>query len=130
MNLGPVLNHVVVVFNLSAYLPDALVPQYESLRDQVVSWLALFGFTSGKSDSAAGKALVAQSLLVYLTDYFPDTSKSQKALNDAEHSLNLARKEKADKDQEFARLFDPAWYGREGEWKKLAGTCIEKEAGE
>lgn len=120
----------VVVFNLSAYLPDALVPQYESLRDQVASWLALFGFAQSKSDSAAGETFRSQFLGVYLTGCSLDTSKAQKTLNDAEHSLNLARKENADKDQELARLFDPAWYGREGEWKKLAGTCIEKDFGE
>lgn len=48
------LTHFTAVFNVSAYLPDVFVPQYESLRDQVVSWLALFGFTPGKSDSAPG----------------------------------------------------------------------------
>ncbi|KAM5532645.1 hypothetical protein V8D89_013689 [Ganoderma adspersum] len=111
-HVGAPASPTAILFNLSAYLPDALVPQYESLRDQIVSWLALFGFTQSKSDSAA------------------DTSKASKALNDAEHSLNLARKEKADKDQELARLFDPVWYGQEGEWKKLAGTCIEKEVGD
>lgn len=59
-----------------------------------------------------------------------DTSKQQKALNDAEHSLRLTKKEKEDKEQELARLFDPEWYGAEGEWKKLHGTCLEKELGE
>lgn len=125
-----VLTCFIIVFNLSAYLPDSLVPQYESLRDQVVSWLGLFGFTQSKSDSAAGEAFHAQILLACLTGCSVDTSKASKALNDAEHSLNLARKEKGDKDQELARLFDPAWYGQEGEWKKLASTCIEKEVGE
>lgn len=130
MNFQRVLTCLIIVFNLSAYLPDALVPQYESLRDQIVSWLALFGFAQSKSDSAAGEALHIQILLACLTNCSVDTSKASKALNDAEHSLSLTRKEKADKDQELARLFDPAWYGQEGEWKKLAGTCIEKEVGE
>ncbi|KAI1785346.1 endoplasmic reticulum protein [Ganoderma leucocontextum] len=111
-HVGTPASPTAILFNLSAYLPDALVPQYESLRDQVVSWLALFGLTQDKRGSAA------------------DTSKAQKALSDAEHSLNLARKETEDKDRELARLADPEWYGREGEWKKLAGTCIEKEVGD
>ena len=42
----------------------------------------------------------------------------------------MARREKEDKEKELSRLFDPEWYGPEGEWKKLSGTCIEKEAGE
>lgn len=43
-----------IVFNLSAYLPDALVPQYEALRDQVVAVLEVLGLSKGVSDPAAG----------------------------------------------------------------------------
>ena len=61
---------------------------------------------------------------------YTDTSKTQKALNDAEHSLSLTKKELEDKQRDLARLFDPEWFGAEGEWKKLDHTCIEKEVGE
>lgn len=54
----------------------------------------------------------------------------QKALSDAEHSLSLTRKEKDEKERDINRLFDPTWYGAEGEWKKLDRTCISKEVGE
>lgn len=59
-----------------------------------------------------------------------DTSKAQKALNDAEHSLSLTKKEKEDKERDFARLYDPEWFGAQGEWKKLDRTCLAKEVGE
>ncbi|TFK85069.1 endoplasmic reticulum protein [Polyporus arcularius HHB13444] len=110
-HIGAPASPTSILFNLSAYLPDVLVPQYEALRDQVVAVLEVLGLGKG-SDPAA------------------DTSKQQKALNDAEHSLRLTRKEKEDKEQELARLFDPEWYGAEGEWKKLHGTCLEKELGD
>ena len=118
------------MFNLSAYLPDAVVPQYEALRDQLVSLLQILGLAQSKTDAAAGSYPRDWRVLCD-TDTGPeDTSKAHKALNDAEHSLNLARREKEDKEKELSRLFDPEWYGPEGEWKKLSGTCIEKEAGE
>ncbi|EJF63088.1 endoplasmic reticulum protein [Dichomitus squalens LYAD-421 SS1] len=111
-HVGAPASPTSILFNLSAYLPDAVVPQYEALRDQLVSWLELLGLAQSKTDAAA------------------DTSKAQKTLSDAEHSLNLARREKEDKERELSRLFDPEWYGPDGEWKKLAGTCIEKEFGD
>lgn len=61
---------------------------------------------------------------------FVDASRLQKALSDAEHSLGLTRKEKDEKERDINRLFDPSWYGAEGEWKKLDRTCISKEVGE
>ena len=60
----------------------------------------------------------------------PDTSKMQKALNDAQHHLDQIHREKKKNDEAIERLFDPEWYGAEGEWKKLDRTCIEKEVGE
>lgn len=59
-----------------------------------------------------------------------DTSKARNAFQQAENSLNIAKKEKEQADKELARLFDPEWYGKEGEWKKLDGLCLEKDTGE
>lgn len=60
----------------------------------------------------------------------PDTSRAKQALNDAEYTLTHAVKEKSNAEEELQRLFDPAWFGRDGEWKKLQGTCLEKNTGE
>ena len=117
------------MFNLSAYLPDALVPQYEALRDQVVAVLEVLGLSKGVSDPAAGTP-AALSSQIRFSHYASDASKQQKALNDAEHSLRMAKNEKEDAEKELVRLFDPEWYGAQGEWKKLHGTCIDKEVGE
>ncbi len=48
------------VFNLSAYLPDVLVPQYEAFRDQVVAVLEVLGLGKG-SDPAAGSSTLRLS---------------------------------------------------------------------
>ena len=47
----------ILVFDLSAYIPDALSPQYESFRGNLVSWLRTLGIIKGSSgDDAAGNA--------------------------------------------------------------------------
>jgi protein kinase C substrate 80K-H len=45
------------VFDLSAYIPDALLPQYESIRDGVLAWLRTFGVVKDSvgGGGAAGK---------------------------------------------------------------------------
>ncbi|KAI0363840.1 endoplasmic reticulum protein [Pilatotrama ljubarskyi] len=111
-HVGAPVSPMSILYNLSAYLPDAIVPQYESLRDQLVSWLEAIGLVKPAADASA------------------DASRVQKALSDAEHSLGLTRKEKDDKERELSRLFDPEWYGPDGEWKKLDGTCLSKEVGD
>ncbi|OSD01764.1 endoplasmic reticulum protein [Trametes coccinea BRFM310] len=110
--VGAPASETSILYNLSAYLPDSIVPQYEALRDQFVSWLEAIGLVKPAATASA------------------DTSRLQKTLSDAEHSLDLTRKEKEQKDKELQRLFDPEWYGAEGEWKKLDGNCLSKEVGD
>ncbi len=46
------------MFDLSAYIPDALQPQYESFRDNLVSWLRTLGVIKGSTGGdAAGRLL-------------------------------------------------------------------------
>lgn len=45
----------LVVFDLSSYLPDSLVPQYETLRDAVVSFLETIGIAKGIESASAGE---------------------------------------------------------------------------
>ncbi|KAI0676730.1 endoplasmic reticulum protein [Trametes maxima] len=111
-HVGAPASPTSILYNLSAYIPDSLVPQWEALRDQIVTVLAAFGLAKTSPDISA------------------DVSRLQKSLSDAEHSLGLTRKERDEKEKELNRLFDPEWYGSEGEWKKLDGTCLEKEVGD
>lgn len=59
-----------------------------------------------------------------------ESTHARDALRDAERKFNDVRREKEKAEEELSRLFDPTWYGPQGEWKKLAGTCLEKDTGE
>ncbi|KZT27082.1 hypothetical protein NEOLEDRAFT_1161953 [Neolentinus lepideus HHB14362 ss-1] len=101
-----------ILLDLSSYLPDTLVPQYEAFRDTLVSWLQTLGIIHGAPQSAG------------------EDSKMRQTLNDAEHSLRLAKDEKKRAEDDLNDLFDPKGYGAEGEWKKLDKTCLEKDTGD
>ena len=51
--IDPLFTHHTV-YNLSAYLPDALVPQFEALRDQLLSVLGVLGLANPVADAGAG----------------------------------------------------------------------------
>lgn len=59
-----------------------------------------------------------------------DANKARERLNDAERKLGPAKKQLETAMTDLEDLFDPAWYGAEGEWKKLHNTCLSKESGE
>lgn len=129
---NPLLNFFTV-FNLSAYVPDALLPQYEAVRDGLLTWFKTFGLVKGNSNDASAGAFPRQTLfssLYLMLLRLADTSRAKQALNDAENALRSVTKEKSQSEEELTRLFDPTWFGREGEFKKLQGTCLEKNTGE
>jgi len=99
-------------FDLSAYLPDSLLPRYEVFREGLVSWLTRLGVVKSSLTESA------------------DSSRAKQAYHDAEHSLSVAIQERENAEQSLSQLFDPAWFGREGEWKKLDDTCLEKDTGD
>ncbi|KAI0699838.1 endoplasmic reticulum protein [Cytidiella melzeri] len=102
-----------LLFNLTAYIPDSLLPQYESFRSNLLTWLRTFGVITA---SAGGDAA--------------DTTRAKQALTNAEQSLGTVTKAKSNLEQDLSRLFSPEWFGREGEFKKLDGTCLEKNTGD
>ncbi|THH05009.1 hypothetical protein EW145_g5112 [Phellinidium pouzarii] len=101
-----------ILFDLSSYIPDAFVPQYELVRDSVVSFLETLGVAHGTGGSSY------------------DSSKARSMFQNAEHDLGQVRREKEEAQRELARLFDPEWFGTEGEWKKLDGLCLNKDTGD
>ncbi|OAX39255.1 hypothetical protein K503DRAFT_739832 [Rhizopogon vinicolor AM-OR11-026] len=110
--VGPASAHSLL-FDISAYLPDALIPSYHSFRDSIVSVLSIFGI--GHSDTRDASA---------------ESNSARKALLDAEHSLKMTRDETQDANQDLLDLFDPEGFGVEGEWKKLDDLCLSKDTGE
>ncbi|GBE79118.1 endoplasmic reticulum protein [Sparassis latifolia] len=102
-----------VLFNLTAYIPDAFLPRYEALRNSIISWLETLGVVRGSVPIEEA-----------------ETSRARQAFQDAERSLTAAVQDKQQTVEELGRLFDPEWFGPEGEWKKLQGTCLEKDTGD
>jgi protein kinase C substrate 80K-H len=102
------------VFDAAAYLPAALVPQFDAFRGTLLSWFRTFGLAAGGASDADSEA----------------ANRARQNLNAAEATLRDAEKERADTDAAIAGLADPAKFGPAGEWKKLDGTCLEHNAGE
>lgn len=101
------------MFNLASYIPESLLPQYEAVREGLLSGLELLGIVKPNTKAADAEA-----------------TRAKQAYNDAEHSLTLTRDELETAQDDLNKLFDPEWYGKDGEWKKLYNTCLEKEVGE
>lgn len=59
-----------------------------------------------------------------------EANQARQVLSDAEHSLKLTREEEQTARDDLSDLFNPDGFGPEGEWKKLDGLCLEKDAGE
>ncbi|KAG7445989.1 uncharacterized protein BT62DRAFT_949940 [Guyanagaster necrorhizus] len=100
------------LFDIANYLPDSLVPQYEDLKDAILSWLESFGIIRPEIGSSA------------------ESTHARQVFTDAENTLKKIRKDKENAEKDFSELFDPAGFGTEGEWKKLDGTCLEKDTGD
>ncbi|KAH9483089.1 Glucosidase 2 subunit beta [Psilocybe cubensis] len=100
-----------ILFELAAYLPDSFIPVYEDVKDTLVSWLQKFGIVRG-DDGAA------------------DSSRAQQAYNDAKNELDRMRTELDTKENDIKEIFNINGFGAKGEWKKLDGTCLEKDTGD
>jgi protein kinase C substrate 80K-H len=103
------------VFDLSSYIPDILLPEYESAVNKVVGWLSTLGIVKGAGGKGGESA---------------EATRAREALSSAESALNRVIKEHKDATEDLADLFDPEAFGKLGEWKKLQGTCLEKDTGE
>ncbi|EEB91037.1 hypothetical protein MPER_10676, partial [Moniliophthora perniciosa FA553] len=102
-----------VLFDVTQYLPDSILPAYEEFKSSFVNLLAIFGIVSPPSTSASAA----------------DQAKS-KALTEAENTLNKVLKQKEDAETDLAEIFDIHGFGKDGEWKKLDGLCLDTESGD
>ncbi|KAG5735388.1 Glucosidase 2 subunit beta [Termitomyces sp. T112] len=101
-----------LLFDLTAYLPDSLVPQYEEIRGTLVSWLTKLGVVRGDDTASTESSRARQNFL------------------DAENSLKSARDEKRQAEDDLAEVFNIHRFGRDGEWKKLDNHCIQTDQGD
>ncbi|KZP21726.1 hypothetical protein FIBSPDRAFT_910677 [Athelia psychrophila] len=100
-----------ILFDVTSYLPDALLPTFTSLTATLVDTLSTLGLAHAPAASSGSSA-------------------AREAAKEAEHSLSLAREEKRSAEQEHAELFDVEGFGAEGEWKKLQGLCLDRVQGD
>ena len=59
-----------------------------------------------------------------------DSSKAHQLFTDAERELESLLSDKEKTDSDALEIFNVHGFGAEGEWKKLDGTCLEKDTGE
>ncbi|KAA1465898.1 hypothetical protein DENSPDRAFT_925436 [Dentipellis sp. KUC8613] len=129
-HVGPKDAGESLLYDLSAYVPDAFLPQFEAFRDKVVSWLDKFGVAKSTSGDDAGIVPSHFRLWFAIDQVWTALVKAREAFNNAEHSLNLAKKELEEAENSLGELFDPTGFGKQGEWKKLDGTCLSKDTGD
>jgi protein kinase C substrate 80K-H len=102
-----------ILFEISNYLPDSLVPAYEQSRDILMSWLTKLGIARSPAPSSSS-----------------ESSRARQAFYDAERELNDLNSEKEQKERDLNKIFTVDGFGNQGEWKKLDGTCLEIESGD
>ncbi|KDQ65053.1 hypothetical protein JAAARDRAFT_28714 [Jaapia argillacea MUCL 33604] len=102
-----------ILFDITSYLPDTLIPQYLTVKESIVSLLQKVGVVRGAVDGSSS-----------------DASRTRELLSAAQHSLKLTTEEKDKAEEDLKDLFDERWFGKEGEWKKLDKVCLEKDTGD
>ncbi|KAJ7690291.1 glucosidase II beta subunit-like protein-domain-containing protein, partial [Mycena metata] len=100
------------VFNMRSYLPESFIPQYEEMRETIISWLEVIGISGSDVEVSS------------------DSSKARQAFNAAETALKKVKDEKKAAEEDLEEIFNVNGFGAEGEWKKLDGTCLALDTGE
>lgn len=123
----------VEVFDLTSYLPDSFIPQYEEIRDTLLSWLKKFGFIH-REDGAVGMVILCCNVDNLAEAWFSslsvDSTRARQAYTDALSTLERLKTEKDKAEGDVKEIFDIHGFGAEGEWKKLDGQCMRTDSGE
>ncbi|KAL8278215.1 hypothetical protein RQP46_009388 [Phenoliferia psychrophenolica] len=102
---------IASIFKIEDYMPEAWRPKFDELKQQLLTILARTGIIHAPvpaSTSDHPELVRARAAVSAITD---EITTARKKLDDTNESLN--------KD-----------WGRDWEWKKLDGTCVEKDLGE
>ncbi|CAE6522222.1 unnamed protein product [Rhizoctonia solani] len=97
-----------ILDTIQAYVPDALAPAFLHVK----TW-----FTGSSRASTADETSEA-------------TVNARNAHNSAVNALRNSERELKDSEEALTKLEGGGHYGKDGEWKKLDGTCLEKDTGE
>ncbi|CAD6949478.1 unnamed protein product [Tilletia laevis] len=108
-----------ILFRIHEYLPDALVPTFEALVDTFLDLLLKTNvITTVKRKRPSTDTGAEPENVVKVRN---EANAASKKLGDLERDL---------KDKRAELDLDPKKHGREGEFKALEGTCIQKEVAE
>jgi protein kinase C substrate 80K-H len=96
------------VHTFQDYLPPSLAPT-------ILSWLSFLHIIPSSSPAAATSEA---------------TVNARNAHNTAVNTLNTAERELKETRDALDKLETGGHFGKDGEWKKLDGTCLEKNTGD
>lgn len=121
----------IAVFTITSHLPDFVIPYFEILKDTMVSLLQKIGIVPEDNTSAGEVEPVDIKSIINLCELLSaDSSRARQVLTDAERELENLKSDKEKTESDALEIFNDHGFGAEGEWKKLDGTCLEKDTGE
>lgn len=59
-----------------------------------------------------------------------ETNRARQTRDEARNRFYDAKRKREDEERELRRLYDPEWFGGEGQWKQLENKCFSKDTGE
>ncbi|KAI5480797.1 glycoside hydrolase family 31 protein [Pseudohyphozyma bogoriensis] len=106
----PAAQTITAIFNVQEYIPEAWKPKFDEYKTALLSILSKTGIITAQTSSDADR---------------PELTRARAA-----HSTLVEEIKKATNRREDAEKALERDWGRDWEWKKLDGTCVENNLGE
>ncbi len=122
----------VLVFSIENYIPDSLMPLYESVKSGLLGTLRSIGILNTAAIRTTGGEHISpiQRCPRLMSLPTAEVDKHRSAHHSALEILRRSEDQLKQDEGNLKKLFDPLYFGKKGEWKKLEETCIEKDIGE
>jgi protein kinase C substrate 80K-H len=114
-----------LLYRLEEYIPDSLYEYYFSAREAFIGALTSMGVL--KKNVIAHDGPRESPQIFKLT---ADVSAARERHNAAERELNSVRSAISSAEETLEQIGNKHWFGPDGEWKKLDGTCVDTVAGD
>ncbi|BEJ14197.1 hypothetical protein CspHIS471_0313710 [Cutaneotrichosporon sp. HIS471] len=103
-----------LLYRLEEYIPDSMYEYYFSAREALVDILTNMGVLKKTAVINDG----------------PHVAAARERFNAAERELNTVRSAITSAEETLEQIGNKHWFGPDGEWKKLDGTCVDTIAGD
>jgi hypothetical protein len=117
------------VFNIEQYLPDAWKPEFDSYKRKLLEVLSKTGLVALPASRSSADRPGSSPLLPLshpsLTPSSLELTRAREAHSAVVGEIEGKKQEREKKEAELSKD-----WGRDWEWKKLDGTCVEKDLGE